>query len=132
MKRASTTALPGPNFSKYSSALSTYSRRKIFDSGLSNSRGPTLTPIRWPSCAPATAARGAPISSAAIGSRAPSPSTEEAALEEATPARISRESPGKKNPTSRPVSAKMMAINPIAPSDEISDLASSRLTASWL
>ncbi len=49
------------------------------------------------------------------------------ALDAATPPRISSESPGKKNPMSRPVSAKMMASRPIAPTWAIRALASSRV-----
>ncbi len=132
MKRASTTALAGPNFSKYSSAFSTYSGRKIFEFGLSNIFGPTFRPSRCPSWAPAIAQSGAPISSRAMFIWAPSPSTAGAALEAATPARMSMESPGKKNPTSRPVSAKMIARIPMAPTEATSDLASRTLTASWM
>jgi hypothetical protein len=58
---------------------------------------------------------GAPISRPASDIRVPSPKIESATGEAATPARNSSESPGKKNPTSRPVSAKRITQTPHSP-----------------
>src|SRR5262249_19052736 len=68
---------------------------------------------------------GVTMSSGTMGSFVPT--TCSATGEAATPARNSSESPGKKKPTSSPVSAKMMAQTPMRPKLSISCLGLSRL-----
>ena len=63
---------------------------------------------------------GAPTSSSGRDSRVPTISS--ATGEAATPARNSRESPGKKNPMSSPVSANMMNSTPTGPRFSMSHL----------
>src|SRR3954452_17133820 len=82
------------------------SRLKNLESGRRNSAGPVFCPMVKPTWSPMTAAAKHPTRMAA---RFNLPWLAR------IPAVNRRESPGRKKPTSRPVSAKMMSINPISP-----------------
>ena len=71
------------------------------------------------------AAIGAPINKAA-GGKCASPKIAAPDPDAATPARKSSESPGKAQPTSRPVSAKIIAKTPMRPRSETMEWASKR------
>lgn len=109
MKRARMTALP-PCCAKNCSARSRYSFLNNLESSRSKRRRPYLRPIAYPVASPVIAATKQTSNSSEM-SRYP--------CEARNPAVNRRLSPGRKNPTSKPVSAKIIANMPTYPTVRI-------------
>jgi hypothetical protein len=91
---------------------------KKIESSLLKSFGPTFFPKAYPTVSPTIEATNVPMRS---------PANEMWPCEAKNPAVKRSESPGKKKPKKRPVSAKMMRITPISPRVEIISVGLMRL-----